>query len=316
MDQLAIPQPGIVFMASGQGSQKPGMGLDLLVVDEVATAFAEASDVLGKNLIAIIGEKDPSTLNQTEIAQFAIAALSIGIGRGLIHRGLNPQALLGFSLGQISALALGSMISDRETFELIKVRAEAMAYAASLEPGAMSALAKGNPSAAEELVSRYDGAGILVAANYNSPDQTVVSGSLSAIEWAEVTWADQGGRARRLATAGAFHSPLMASAQSPLAKHLAQLDFQDPMVPILANHNVKPLTKDNVALALVDHLVSPVFFERSVRALKQAGATTFIEVGYGGVLSKLVHKIDPTLTTLAVTDKASFDQALLLVTPN
>ena len=303
---LHLEAPGIVFSASGQGSQKPGMGLDLLDLDEVAAAFDEASAVLGRDLATLIAKEDPTELNRTENAQFAIVALSIGIGRALMTRGIMPQAVLGFSLGQISAMALAGMMSDREAFELLAVRARSMAEASEHNPGVMSALLKRAPEDVEALVAGYDGSGTLVVANYNSPVQTVVSGSPEAVEWAETQWTTLGGRVSRLNTSGAFHSPLMAQAQAPLAAHLATLTFREPAVPVIANHTAAPLTAKDAAQALVDHLTHPVYFTQSVKRLIAAGATRFIEVGYGGVLTKLLKRIDESVERVCVQDKASF----------
>ena len=134
-----------VFMASGQGSQKPGMGVSLFGVPEVQAALECASDVFDRDIAALInseGDEAQAQLNETRNAQVAIAALSIGIGRALMARGIRPDALLGFSLGQISALALADMLTDEEAFRLIDVRSRVMDEAARSNPGAMTALLK------------------------------------------------------------------------------------------------------------------------------------------------------------------------------
>ena len=103
---------GLVFMASGQGSQKPGMGADMLDIPEVTSVFACASDVLGRDVAALVRDASPEELNDTRNAQIAIAALSVGMGRALEARGIVPDALLGFSLGQVSAMVLGGMLAN------------------------------------------------------------------------------------------------------------------------------------------------------------------------------------------------------------
>ena len=133
---------GLVFMASGQGSQKPGMGADLLDIPEVANVFACASDVLGRDVAALVRDASPEELNDTRNAQIAIAALSVGMGRALEARGIVPDALLGFSLGQVSAMVLGGMLAEEDAFALIAERSRLMGEAADANPGVMSALLK------------------------------------------------------------------------------------------------------------------------------------------------------------------------------
>lgn len=299
-----------VFMASGQGSQKPGMGVSLFNVPEVKAALDTASRVFGRDIAALIdddSEQAQEQLNETRNAQVAIAALSIGIGRALMTRGIEPDALLGFSLGQISALALADMLTDEEAFELIDVRSRVMGEAAQANPGAMSAMLKADRESIEKLCEECAQGDVLAPANYNCPGQIVIAGSVPAIERAEEAWKEQGGKVSRLATQGAFHSPLMESACEPFAEYLATVDFKEPRIPVICNTDGKPLEVATVRQHLVDHLTHPVLFEQSVSALADAGADTFIEVGFGGVLSGLVRRIDKEATRYCVQDVPSFE---------
>lgn len=309
--QLEIGPVTTVFMASGQGSQKPGMGVSLLGVPEVAEAFECASDVFGRDIVALVnseGEDAAAQLNETRNAQVAIATLSIGTGRALMARGIAPDALLGFSLGQISALALAGMLSLEDTFKLIDVRSRVMDEAARSHPGAMSALLKADETGVEALCAHCAQGDVLAPANYNCPGQIVVAGSPEAIERAEVAWKEQGGKASRLATQGGFHSPLMQSACAPFAEYLATLDFAEPKIPVICNTDAMPLDVDTVRQRLVDHLTHPVRFQQSVEALRAAGAQDFIEVGFGGVLSGLVRRIDKEALRHCVQDRPSFEE--------
>ncbi len=302
-----------VFMCSGQGSQKPGMGTSLLDIEEVRRTFECASDIFGRDISALVSAKDETTasiLNETRNAQAAIATLSIGIGKALASRGVMPDALLGFSLGQISAITLANMITDEEAFRLIDVRSAVMDEAAKQSPGAMSALLKGDPTSITALCEECSAGEVLVAANFNCPGQIVVAGTVDAIERAEVAWKEQGGRASRLATQGAFHSPLMASAREPFAEYLEQVEFKEPKIPVICNTDAKPLDATTIKERLVDHLTHPVLFEQSVRFLQDKGAITFAEIGFGGVLSGLVRRIDKTLERPCISDKESFEQFL------
>ena len=156
---------GLVFMASGQGSQKPGMGADLLDIPEVANVFACASDVLGRDVAALVRDASPEELNDTRNAQIAIAALSVGMGRALEARGIVPDALLGFSLGQVSAMVLGGMLAEEDAFALIAERSRLMGEAADANPGVMSALLKITLPEAEALMLATAAMGSVSAMN-------------------------------------------------------------------------------------------------------------------------------------------------------
>ena len=171
---------GLVFMASGQGSQKPGMGADMLDIPEVASVFACASDVLGRDVAALVRDASPEELNDTRNAQIAIAALSVGMGRALEARGIVPDALLGFSLGQISAMVLGGMLAEEDTFALIAERSRLMGEAADANPGVMSALLKITLPEAEALCAQCAEGEVLVPANLNGGGQIVVAGTPAA----------------------------------------------------------------------------------------------------------------------------------------
>ena len=288
---------GLVFMASGQGSQKPGMGADLLDIPEVANVFACASDVLGRDVAALVRDASPEELNDTRNAQIAIAALSVGMGRALEARGIVPDALLGFSLGQVSAMVLGGMLAEEDAFALIAERSRLMGEAADANPGVMSALLKITLPEAE----------VLVPANLNGGGQIVVAGTPAAVARAEEAWAASKGRFSRLATSGAFHSPLMAPAQAPFADYLAKVEFREPVVPVIGNVHAAPLDVAGAREELVAHLVSPVQFEASVAKLQAVGAKMFAEVGFGGVLANLVKRIDRSAPRAAIQDRPSFD---------
>lgn len=299
---------GLVFMASGQGSQKPGMGADLLDVPEVAATFACASDVLGRDVAALVREADAEELNDTRNAQMAISALSIGIGRALAARGVVPDALLGFSLGQVSAMALAGMLTDEAAFALIAERSRLMGEAADANPGVMSAFLKITLPEAEELAAACAEGDVLVPANLNGGGQIVMAGTPAAIARAEEAWAARKGRFSRLATSGAFHSPLMAPAAEAFGAYLAGVDFAEPAVLVIGNVHAAPLTAAGARDELVAHLTSPVQFEASVQKLQAAGAAMFAEVGFGGVLANLIKRIDRSASRACVQDAASFDQ--------
>ncbi len=296
-----------VFLFSGQGAQKPGMGSDVMDVPEVAETLACASDAFGFAVAGLMANAAEQALHDTRHAQPALCALSVGLAHALMARGVVPSAVLGFSLGQISALAISGMLSDEATFALAKERSELMAQAAQACPGGMSALLKADDESVQALCAAQAQGDVLVPANYNCPGQIVVSGTFAALERAEEAWAAQGGRFSRLATSGAFHSPLMAQAAEGLNRYLEGVEFAKARIPLICNVDARPLAASQARDHLVRHLTSPVRFQQSVAALAAAGAHTFAEVGYGGVLSGLVRRIDRQAARPCIQDRASFE---------
>ena len=299
-----------VFLFSGQGSQKPGMGAELMDVPEVAESFSCASDVLGYDLAEFIATASPEKLNDTRFAQPALCVLSVGIARALMAAGVVPAAVLGFSLGQVSALATSGMLSEEETYRFVAMRADAMARASEAHAGAMSALLKADESEVREVCEACAQGEVLVPANFNCPGQIVVSGTPDAVARAEEAWGARGKRFARLATSGAFHSPLMADAARELDDYLAGVEFNEPSIPLICNVDAKPLAAEAARAHLVAHLTSPVRFQQSVEGLESQGATAFWEVGFGGVLENLVKRIDRAAERTCVQDRSSFDAAL------
>ena len=160
-----VPAGAPVLMLSGQGSQKPGMGADLMDLPEVRETFACASDVFGFDVADLALNAEPEKLNDTRNAQIAIAALSVGMGRALEARGIVPDALLGFSLGQVSAMVLGGMLAEEDAFALIAERSRLMGEAADANPGVMSALLKITLPEAEALMLATAAMGSVSAMN-------------------------------------------------------------------------------------------------------------------------------------------------------
>ena len=300
----------LTLMLSGQGSQKPGMGADLLGVPEVAAVLACASDVLGYDVADLMQNAPGEKLNNTRFAQPAVCALSVGIARALMARGVQPAAVLGFSLGQVSALAVAGMLTDEATFALVGERARLMAEAAEAHPGAMSALLKADEESVRAVCAECAQGEVLVPANYNCPGQIVVSGAPAAVARAEEAWAAAGKRSARLATSGAFHSPLMAEAADAFAAYLAHVDFAEARIPLICNTDARPLSAADARDHLTRHLTHPVRFEQSIDYVRAQGAGAFVEAGFGGVLTNLVKRMDRTAPRVCAQDAASFAEAV------
>ncbi len=281
-----------VWLCPGQGAQKPGMGADLLKSQKVAQVFQTLSDALGVDLERLSKEGTQEEISDTVAAQGLTMAVSVGVGKLLLDRGIKPSALVGFSLGQISALVLSGMLPLDDAARLLKVRSESMAAACAAQPGGMVALIGASLSDAREVCVQAAGSDVLVCANHNGPSQVVVSGHDSALERAQKLWSDAGKKSVRLATSGAFHSPLMTPAASEVEKFCSSLDFREPEVMLICNTDAKPFLVEEAAKRLGRHVNDEVMFEESIRALLDDGETEFVEIGFGNVLTNLVKRID------------------------
>lgn len=280
----------VVFMFSGQGSQKPGMGLSLLANPLVQETFECASEAFGFDIVELLRNASQEQLNETHNAQAAIVSLSIAIFRALTMRGIQAYAHLGFSLGQVSGLYASGIMSLDEVFEFARYRAELMAEAVKRHPGAMCALLGADEESADSLCASCAQGEILVPANYNSPSQIVISGTKAAIARASDMWKSQKKKAVLLATEGAFHSPLMQEAATQLEHYLQSRHFNEAHTLLIANNTALPFSVSDAPHLLSEHLTQPVRFYQSVEYLHKEGADSFIELGYGGVLKGLVKR--------------------------
>ena len=281
-----------VWLCPGQGAQKPGMGADLLKSQKVASVFETLSNALGIDLAKLAQEGTQEEINDTVAAQGLTMAVSVGVGELLLSRGIKPTAIVGFSLGQISALVLAGILSLEDAARLLKVRSESMAAACAAEEGGMVALMGANLADAQELCAQAAGSDTLVCANHNGPSQVVISGHNDALERAQQLWSEAGKKSVRLATSGAFHSPLMSPAASVVEDFCSTIQFNEPAITLICNTDAKPFLVEEAASRLGRHVDNEVLFEESIQALLDDGETEFVEIGFGNVLTNLVKRID------------------------
>ena len=229
-----------------------------------------------------------------------MCTLSVAVAKALEARGVRPAYVAGFSLGQIAALAVSGMVSERDAFRIAAFRAKVMAEAAAARPGSMCALLGGEPEEASEVCSSAAQGDVLVCANYNAPGQIVISGDVVAVDRAAALWKERPRhKASMLATSGAFHSPLMQPAAEALAEFLEEVEFHEARTPLVCNVDARPLSAADARAHLASQVVSPVLFEQSVHWLSEQGVDTFVECGFGGVLTKLVKRIEPAAARFA-----------------
>jgi [acyl-carrier-protein] S-malonyltransferase len=295
----------------GQGSQSVGMGQDLYeTYESVEEAYAEASIVLGYDLAEVTFRGPAQELAQTNVTQPALLTNSIAVFRLLAEHGVSFDCALGHSLGEYSALVACGAVSFTQAVELVRRRGAAMQAAAQENPGGMAAIVGLGDEAVEEVCAKIDG---VWPANFNSPGQVVVSGSLRGLEYLTQKATRAGARKIiRLPVGGAFHSPFMRQAADELSEPLAKADWSTPQPPFFSVCTLRfedgadaAGTAPSFAALLQAQVTSPVRFTPAIRDLVAAGYDELLEVGPGNVLTGLVKRIAPAVSVARVGDAGS-----------
>ena len=279
------------YVFPGQGSQKPGMGLDLYEnYNESKIYFNKANEVLNFNITELMFEGSSEDLIKTSVTQPAIFIHSVI--HSLISKSFKPQAAAGHSLGEFSALSACKAISFEEGLKLVSIRANAMQAACEKNPGSMAAILGIDDSIIENVCSNIQE--IIQPANYNCPGQLVISGKTNAVKKACEELTSLGAkRAIILPVSGAFHSELMSSAAEELEHSINQTEFNNPICPVYQNYNAKPETnKGLIKRNLLLQLTNPVLWTQSINRMIKDGFNNFFELGPGNTLQGLIRKIN------------------------
>jgi len=279
------------------------MARELFEQNEAARALlTQANDILGFSLTQLMFEGTEADLRRTDVTQPAVFVHSVA--QFVAQPDLQPAMVAGHSLGEFSALVAAGVLSFADALPLVARRAQAMQAACEEQPGTMAAILGLADDVVERVCQEISAAGaIVVAANYNCPGQLVISGSTEGIAKAcEALKAAGAKRALPLPVGGAFHSPLMQSAQAALAEAIERTTFQPARCPVYQNVDGAPHTNPaEIKANLLAQLTAPVRWTQSVQAMAKDGATTFLECGPGKVLQGLVKKIEPSATARAVS---------------
>jgi len=291
------------FLYPGQGSQRVGMGADLLEArpELMESFFAAAQDASGLEIRTLCLEGPIEDLTRTEVAQPALFAVSMAMTELAREAGLQPDFVAGHSLGEYTAATAAGCLSPSEGIALVSERGRRMAAIQSQRPGTMGAIIGLSAERVGELCETARAVGSVSPANLNTPTQTVVSGEEDAVvKLLELAEADGAERAIRLQVGAAFHSELMEPVQSALAETMQDLQWQDPHPPLVSNASAKVVdSASGVREALVAQIASPVLWVDCVRTLVNAGVTSFLELGSGRTLSGLVRQVEPEAETFA-----------------
>jgi len=303
----------IACVFPGQGSQYSGMGRQMAEAYPIAREVFERADaVLGFPLSRLCFEGEEHELLKTENTQPAILTTSIACYRVLEQAGVRPDFVAGHSLGEYTALVAADSLVFEDALILVRRRGQYMQEAVPLGQGAMAAILGMPADAVERLCREVAHGQVCAPANFNSPQQIVISGHAEAVERALALARERGARrAVRLPVSAPFHCALMQPAEDRLADDLARVAFADLAIPLVNNVDAAIITSGEAARDGLRRQVSrPVRWEESVRRLLAEGVTTFIEVGPGRVLSGLIRTIDRSVRTLAVDDPISLEEVL------
>jgi [acyl-carrier-protein] S-malonyltransferase len=297
----------IAFCFPGQGSFEAGMGRDIAEAVPAAKAvFERGSAASGLDLERLCFHGQPEELFDTAVQQPALVATSLAVLAAVRDRGVNPDFVIGHSVGEFAALAASEAMTLEEAIALVRERGLAMAEAAAMHPGSMAAILGLEDEKVEMLCRRILG---VWPANYNCPGQIVVSGENPAVDECIERATEEGARrAVKLKVSGAFHSPLVARAADRLRPAIERVRFQEPTAPFMSTVTARIESAHRMGPLLVDQLTAPVRFTQSASELMREGVRTFVEVGPGNVLSGLVKRIDRSVKSVSVNNLDSLDR--------
>ncbi|MEJ2195834.1 MAG: ACP S-malonyltransferase [Ignavibacteriaceae bacterium] len=299
------------FLFPGQGSQYVGMAKDLYENSvEAKEMILTADDALGINLSHIMFHGPVEELKQTEYTQSAIFLHSVVLAS--IIRTISPEGVAGHSLGEYSALVSAGAIQFYDAIKIVRKRGQVMQQSGIDNPGTMAAVIGADTDKVEEICKIASSDGIVQCANFNSPGQIVISGSVKAVYRAMDLCKNDGAKiVKELVVSGAFHSTLMQSAKDKLKSVLDETNFYDAKIPVYANVSAKPVAnKDKIKSVLFEQVTSPVRWEETIQNMIADGYDEFYEVGPGKVLQGLLKRINREINCISIDKYVDVEQYL------
>jgi [acyl-carrier-protein] S-malonyltransferase len=300
----------------GQGSQFAGMGKALVdQFPEAKATFQEADDALGFPLSNLCFNGPDDELKLTQNTQPAIVTTSVAALRVLQPQISIPSFVAGHSLGEYAALVAARSLTFSDAVKLVRIRGQYMQQAVAPGIGAMAAILKLPEGSLDQILQDAAQGEIVSAANYNSPDQVVISGHKAAVERAMEAAKTAGAKRTVLLPVSApFHCPLMLPAQEKLAVDLTRVAFDDLAIPLINNVEARIITSGTEArTGLIKQVSGSVLWTQTIRYLASQGIKTYVEVGPGKVLAGLVRAIDPEASVVSFGEPAQLDEVIKLL---
>jgi [acyl-carrier-protein] S-malonyltransferase len=290
------------FIFPGQGGQFVGQGKAWAESrPDIRDLFSMADEVTGREISRLCFEGPIEELSLTINLQPAVITVGLAASKLFLSKREQPSFAAGHSLGEFGALCLAGVLTESEVLKTVSLRAELMQKASMVNPGIMAAIMNLSPSMVEGICELARAEGTVVAANFNTPNQTVVSGTVRAVTAAVKLAQAKGGRAITLPVSGAFHSPLMGDCATTFADTIRDLDFQPPRFPVVPNALGTPVDDpDELKNLLIDQMTSPVHWVKTVESLVEAGVTSFAECWPRPFLGGLISKCLPSGSEITV----------------
>lgn len=286
----------IAFVFAGQGAQHVGMGRELYDASPAVKKIFDEAEARRPGTLALMFAGAEAELKKTANTQPCLYLADLGAAVALREAGVQPEAVAGFSLGEIPALAFAGAYSYADGFSLAAVRGEVMGAAADAVSASMAAIVKLSNEQVEALCAAREG---VYPVNYNCPGQLVVSARTDVMKSFCDDVKAAGGRAIPLNVGGGFHSPFMDEASAAFGARLSDFDIRTPQLPAYSNFTAERYTGD-VRPLLTQQINHPVRWEKIIRAMAEEGFDTFVECGPGSTLTKLIAKILPDARAFAV----------------
>jgi [acyl-carrier-protein] S-malonyltransferase len=309
----------LAFVFPGQGSQFVGMGRSLVETSEASRkVFAEADETLGFSLSDLCFNGPDERLRETVNAQPAILTTSIAT-LAAIREQLGPKAaslvprfVAGHSLGEYSALVAADVLDFSTALKVVRERGRLMKEAGDRTPGGMAAVIGLPAHILEDICRQAAALGIVSPANYNTANQTVISGELTALSAAiELAIANGAHKVIRLAVSIAAHTPIMQRASEQFAEAISRIRLHDALIPVVSDISARALVSaEEIRAELARQLYSSVRWPDTVHKMVSAGVTTFVEIGPGDVLTTLIRRIDRKALTVSISDALSLKEGL------
>ena len=299
------------FVFSGQGAQFVGMAEELYKESSAArNVFEIANRVLERDVSGICFSGSQEVLNMTHNTQPCVLAADLAAYSAIKEKGIEPTCVAGFSLGEYAALVAASVISIEDAFRVIQIRADAMQEAVPIGMGAMAAIRKASEEEVNLLCEKVGG--YVIAANYNSPEQIVVSGAASAVDEFILLAKEKKFRSMKIPVSAPFHCDLMEPARKKLEEVFETIEFKDARIPVYMNIDGRAhIDSDDIKKCVLAQTVSPVRWIDTIKNMNSEIKCSFVELGVGNTLISFINKICPEVETLLVNNSGTMEDFIM-----